>query len=143
VALDKAKLVEEILYLRKEVKRLRKALSKRALGIYSLLQHRGFKVYKKEPNENLLIPTKKYLKTYYQMLHKYSFRLFLRDVIKHQHLLTLDRLIRFATPSVTREYFDFLLEVKLLKKNQKKYSLVSESVTSFGETLEWYIAEIF
>ena len=143
MALDKAKLVEEILYLRKEVKRLRKALSKRALGIYSLLQHRGFKVYKKEPNENLLIPTKKYLKTYYQMLHKYSFRLFLRDVIKHQHLLTLDRLIRFATPSVTREYFDFLLEVKLLKKNQKKYSLVSESVTSFGETLEWYIAEIF
>ena len=46
------------------------------------------------------------------------FRLFFRDVIKHHGLLTLEKVTRYATLSVTREYLEFLLSVKLTTKKQ-------------------------
>ena len=48
-------------------------------------------IYKKEAAEDVLVPAQAYLGRYYRQLHKYSFRLFLRDVIKHQDLFTLER----------------------------------------------------
>jgi hypothetical protein len=77
------------------------------------------------------------------MLHKYSFRLFLRDVIKHRDSFTLEDVTRYATPSVTKEYLDYLLSVKLIRKRSKGYVLAKGPITSFGVTLEWYIAEVF
>jgi hypothetical protein len=77
------------------------------------------------------------------MMHKYSFRLLLRDVIKHQEQFTLEQVTRYATPSITKEYLDYLLSVKLLQKKTKGYVLAKGPVKSFGETLEWYIAEMF
>ncbi|MGE5173113.1 MAG: hypothetical protein ACM3MD_04715 [Betaproteobacteria bacterium] len=134
---------DELAYLRAEVKRLRKALSLQSPRIDVLLRRRGFKIYKKEPADDLLIPSKKYLNDYYKMLHKYSFRLFIRDVIKHQELFTLEDVARYATPSVTREYLDYLQSIKLIKKRTKGYALARGPITSFGTTLEWYIAEVF
>jgi hypothetical protein len=111
-------------------------------GIDALLKRRGFKVYKKEPAGDLLIPSKKYLAGYYRTLQKYSFRLFLRDVIKRQEFFTLEDVTRYATPAVTTEYLEYLLSVKLIKKRAKGYALARGPVTSFGATLEWFIAEI-
>ncbi len=134
---------DELTFLRAEVKRLRKALNRQSPGIDALLRRRGFKIYKKEPAEELLVPAKKYLAGYYRMLHKYSFRLFLRDVIKHRDSFTLEDVTRYATPSVTKEYLDYLLSVKLIRKRPKGYVLAKGPITSFGVTLEWYIAEVF
>jgi hypothetical protein len=143
VLLSDDKIFAELAYLREEVKRLRASLNILTPHIDVLLKRRGFMVYKKEPSEDLLIPSKKYLHSYYQMLHKYSFRLFLRDVIKHQGLFTLDQVTRYATPGVTKDYLDYLLSIKLVKKRAGVYSLTKGPVKSFGETLEWYIAEVF
>src|SRR5512147_3294092 len=137
-----AKTSDELKYLRAEVKRLRKALMRHSPGIDVLLKRRGFKVYKKEPPEDLLLPSKKYLAGYYRMLHKYSFRLLLRDVIKHQQFFTLEDVTRYATPEVTGEYLDYLLSVRLIKKRPKGYTLARGPITSFGATLEWFVAEI-
>jgi hypothetical protein len=137
-----AKTLNELAFLRAEVKRLRKALMRQSPGIDVLLKRRGFKVYKKEPADDLLVPSKKYLAGYYRMLHKYSFRLLLRDVIKRQEFFTLEDVTRYATPAVTGEYLDYLLSVKLIKKRQKGYALAKGPITSFGATLEWFIAEI-
>ncbi len=134
---------DELTYLRGEVRRLRKALSLRSPGIDVLLKRRGFKIYKKEPADDLLIPAKKDLNGYYKMLHKYSFRLFLRDVIKHQEFFTFEDVTRYATPSVTGKYLDYLLSLKLIKKRTRGYRLAKGPITSFGTTLEWYIAEVF
>ncbi len=134
---------DELTYLRTEVRRLRKALSLLSPGIDVLLKRRGFKIYKKEPADDLLIPATKDLNGYYKMLHKYSFRLFLRDVIKHQEFFTFEDVTRYATPSVTGEYLDYLLSIKLIKKRTKGYLLAKGPITSFGTTLEWYIAEVF
>jgi hypothetical protein len=137
-----ARTSNELTRLRAEVKRLRKALMRQSPAIDVLLKRRGFKVFKKEPAGDLLIPSKKYLTRYYRMLHKYSFRLFLRDVIKHQELFTLQEVTRYSTPAVTAKYLDYLLSVKLIKKRGRGYALAGGPITSFGATLEWFIAEI-
>lgn len=141
--MDDDRHIEKLAYLRTEVKRLRKALNKLSPAIDVLLKWRGFSIYKKEPAADLLIPAKKHLAAYYQMLHKYSFRLLLRDVIKHQMLFTLEQVTRYATPSITKEYLDYLVSIRLIRKKAKAYTLAKSPVTSFGATLEWYIAEIF
>jgi hypothetical protein len=143
VSIDDDKTTDELSHLRGEVKRLRKALNRQPPELDMLLRRRGFTIYKKEPADDLLLPAKKFFDRYYQLLHKYSFRLFLRDVIKHQGLFTLEQVARYATPAVTRKYLDNLLSFKLITKKQKSYSLVSRPITSFGPTLEWYVAEVF
>jgi len=141
--MDADKLIEELTYLRAEVKRLRKELDRQTTDLDTLLTQRGFRIYKKEPTGDLLVPTKQYLSRYYRLLHKYSFRLFLRDVIKHQDRFGLEDVTRYATLFVTREYIDYLMTIKLIQKKTKGYTLAKGPITSFGPTLEWYIAEIF
>jgi hypothetical protein len=140
---EEAKTSNELTLLRQEVKRLRRTLDRQTRDIDTLLRHRGFNIYKKEPADDLLIPQKRYQKKFYEMLHRYSFRLFLRDVIKHQQLFTLEQVTRYATPSVTKEYLDYLVHLKLVRKCEKGYSLAGGPIRSFGETLEWYVAEVF
>lgn len=134
---------EELAYLRKEVKRLHATINRLTPGLSVLLKRRGFTIYKKEPSDDLLIPAKKYQARYYQMLHKYSFRLLLRDVIKHQGPFTQEQVTRYATPGVTKKYLDYLLSVKLLDKKTRGYAVAKRTVKSFGATLEWYIAQVF
>ena len=143
VSTEKTKNLNELAFLREEVKRLRKTLNRQTLGLDMLLRHRGFIIYKREPADDLLIPQKKFQQKFYGMLHKYSFRLFLRDVIKHQKLFTPEQVTRYATPSVTKEYLDYLVSLKLVKKKENGYVLVRGPIRSFGETLEWYVAEVF
>jgi hypothetical protein len=141
--IDEDTVSEEFLFLRDEVKRLRRALNQRTPSLAMLLKRRGFTIYKKEPGDDLFIPAKRYIDKYYRMLQKYSFRLFLRDVIKHQHSLTLEQVTRYATPAVSKEYLDYLSSIKLIKKKGIGFVLSKGPIMSFGETLEWYVAELF
>ena len=137
------KIREELAVLRDEVRRLRKTLARLTPGIKAILKRRGFTIYKKEPSDDLLVPARKYQPRYYRMLHKYSFRLLLRDVIKQRDLFTAEEVTRYATPGVTKKYLDYLLSIRLLQKKTKGYVLAKGPGKSFGETLEWYIAEMF
>ncbi len=134
---------KELVHLRREVRRLRSAVSRLTPGLDALLKRRGFSIYKKEPVDDLLVPARKYQPGYFRMLHRYSFRLLLRDVIKHQEQLTAEQVARYATPAVTRKYLDYLLSIKLLRKKTGGFALARRPVTSFGSTLEWYIAGVF
>lgn len=133
--------LDELTFLRREVRRLRETLNRLAPGITELLRRRGFRIYKKEPSDDLLVPGPRRLEAYYRMLHKYSFRLFLRDVIKQQDVFTPEHVARYATAEVTREYSDYLCAAGLASRRAGGYVL-RRQVKSFGETLEWYIAEI-
>jgi hypothetical protein len=133
---------DELSYLKKEVRRLRESLNMLTPGIEMILKRRGFQIYKKEPSEDLLIPDTEFLNEYYRMLHKYSFRLFLRDVIKHQVFFTLEAVTRYATSEVTKKYLDYIVSINLAGRQTNGYKLVRH-IKSFGETLEWYIAELF
>ncbi|MFN3478793.1 MAG: hypothetical protein ACK415_00260 [Thermodesulfovibrionales bacterium] len=140
---------EDVAFLRAEVKRLRKALRDLTPSLEILLRRRGFKVYKKEPRDDLLIPMDKYIDDYYRLLHKYSFRLFLRDVIKHQDGFTMRDVTRYATTEVTEDYINVLLDFSLIEKTsvrqahdvEERYRLIKRPIKSFGPTLEWFMAE--
>jgi hypothetical protein len=135
-------ILDELVYLRKEVKRLRTRLNRLTPGLAALLKRRGFSIYKKEPSEDLFIPAKRYLNSYYLMLRKYSFRLFLRDVIKRQDRFSLETLTRYSTAGVTSSYLDYLKSLRLIRKKSGEFSVSKGPFRSFGETLEWFVAEL-
>jgi hypothetical protein len=132
---------DELSYLREEVRRLRESLNLLTPKLDIILRRRGFRVYKKEPSEDLLLPSGEFIDDYYRMLCKYSFRLFLRDVIKHQSFFTPEKVTRYATARVTGEYLDYIGRVGLVQRQEGGYTL-TRHIKSFGETLEWYVAEV-
>lgn len=129
--------------LLEEVRRLRQELSRLTPPLTTLLRRRGFLIYKKEPSDDLLLPAAKYRRGFYEMMHKYSFRLFLRDVIKYQESFTITHVSRYTGRDTARAYIDYLLEIGLIKQGKSGYSLAGGRIRSFGETLEWYISELF
>jgi hypothetical protein len=129
--------------LRNEIKRLRKSLTELTPTLSVLLKRRGFRIYRKEPSEDLLLPAKEFQNGYYELMKKYSFRLFLRDVIKHQDFFMLDNVTRYATAEVTRDYVEYLIKVDLVEKVSDSFRLSLRPIKSFGETLEWFVSETF
>ncbi len=121
---------------------MRTVVTERLPSLAALLKRRGFLVYKQQPEEDLFVPSARGRDAWYAMLHRYSFRLFLRDVIKHQALFTLADVARYATPQKTQGYIEFLRSLRLIRKTGAGYRIV-RPITSFGPTLEWYTAEIF
>jgi hypothetical protein len=128
--------------LKAEIKRLRKKLSEFTPPLEAILKRRGFTIYKREPSEDLLVPDKRHAPAFYEKLKKYSFRLFLRDVIKYQNLFTVEKVTNYATGQVSEQYIDFLLKAKIAEKIVKGYRLRKRPIKSFGETLEWFIARL-
>lgn len=129
--------------LREEIRRLRKSFSELTPPLEVLLKRRGFRIFKKEPSEDLLLPDNKFIDSFYEMLKKYSFRLFLRDVIKHQKFFKLENVTRYATSEVTKDYLEYLRDIGLIEKLSDGFKLSFGPIKSFGETLEWFVAEIF
>jgi hypothetical protein len=134
---------DETHYLRDEIRRLRKSLSELTPPLSVLLKRRGFRIYKKEPSEDLLLPQKEFFDNYFEMMKKYSFRLFLREVIKHQEFFMLEDVTRYATAEVTKEYVDYMNKIGLVEKLPDGFRLSKRPVKSFGETLEWFVSETF
>jgi hypothetical protein len=134
---------DETTSLREEIKRLRKSLSELTPTLDVLLKRRGFKIFKKEPSEDLLLPEEKHIRSYYEMMKKYSFRLFLREVIKHQKFFRLEDVTRYATSEVTEDYLKYMINTGLVERLSDGFRLSIIPIKSFGETLEWFIAEIF
>lgn len=136
---------DEASSLREEIRRLRKSLTELTPSLPALLRRRGFRIYKEEPIEDVLLPDARFIDEYYRLLNKYSFRLFLRDVIKHQKGFTVKDVTRYSTHEVTGDYVAFLLRIGLVRKTRGhgSYRLAKGPVKSFGPTLEWFLSEIF
>jgi len=135
--------LDEAEYLRDEIRRLRKSLSELTPPLDVLLKRRGFRIYKKEPSEDLLLPEEEFLGSYYEMMKRYSFRLFLRELIKHQRFFRLENVTRYATAEVTKDYLDYMRKIDLVEKFSDGFRLSGGPIKSFGETLEWFVSETF
>ena len=143
--MNEDKIQDEVLHLRAEIKRLRKSLAELSPSLPVVLRRRGFRIFRKEPADDLLLPEGRFIDEYYSLLQKYSFRLFLRDVIQRQHLFTIRDVTRYSTQEVTEEYASFLLRIGLIIKEEgtDAHLLRKRPVKSFGPTLEWFLSEIF
>jgi hypothetical protein len=133
---------EELVYLRNENRRLRESLNLLTSPLEALLKRHGFRVFSKNPREDLLLPSEEFIDAYYCMLHRYSFRLFLREVIKYQTSFRTENVVRYAAADVTADYLQYLLSLGIIAETEGGFQLAGRRIRSFGETLEWYAAEI-
>jgi Holliday junction resolvase-like predicted endonuclease len=140
------RLKEELEAFRQELVALRKNLPV-DVPIKNLLKERGLRVFRQNPAEKLLLPPDipPGMKTrFYELLRRYSFRLFLRDMTKKSQGFRIADLVRYVSPEVAEHYVGFLLSVGTIEKKDKKaFRIRNESITSFGPTLEWFVAEVF
>jgi hypothetical protein len=89
-----------------------------------------------------LAPAKR--ETFYQLMRRYSFRLFLRDLIQFQENADLKVLTRYCSIRTVRSYLKSLAELGMVTIGRDRaYRLVSAQISSFGPTLEWYVSEVF
>ncbi len=111
-----------------------------------MLKRRGFSILKENPTEYLLFPPDmdpEDIATFYEMMKKYSFRLFLRDVIKRRHTFGVEELVRYSTREWVERYMEELVGWGLAERvDGGRYRLKREQVFSFGDTLEWFVAMI-
>lgn len=141
-AQNDSKLRAELRTLRGEVRRLRRKLRVLTPPLAVLLRRRGFTVHKKEPVADLLVPDAQYVDGYYRLLHKYSFRLFLRDAIQQQDRFTVELLTRYSAARTVRAYIGHLVDMGMASPAAGGFRLTDRPVLSFGPTLEWYVAEL-
>lgn len=116
-------------------------------SIEKLLNSRGLKIFKKNPDDRLFFPPnmpEPQKNRFYEMMKKYSFRLVIRDIIKKHDRFRINDLTHYCSQAVVKRYCEKLLEMGVIAKKEKgAYSTVVPSLYSFGPTLEWFISEMF
>ena len=147
-------LLREIQSLKRKVSRLsREIQSIKAISaedpspVEKMLRMRGVKVFRKNPTERLLFPpdfAPFHRARFYEMMKKYSFRLVLRDIIKHQQRFRIRDLTHYCSSKVAQGYCDLLCEMGvIINDGTEGYRTRLSPLYSFGPTLEWFIAEMF
>ncbi len=134
--------LDELEELQAEIARLRKALAAAAPDLESMLRLRGFNIHVKQQDDDLLLPGPDEQDAFFEQMKRYSFRLFLRDVIKYQDGFTLKEVSRYASRDATGDFIEYLGELGLITGEGEHYRL-SRQIKSFGSTLEWFMAELF
>jgi hypothetical protein len=148
------KILKELQSLKKKVQRLSKEIEaikvlslEESSPVESMIKMRGMKVFRKNPAERLFFPPdlKPFFKNqFYEKMKKYSFRLVLRDMIKHQDQFRIQDLTHYCSLKAAQGYCDLLYEMGILQKDRAgRYRTRLSPLYSFGPTLEWFIAEMF
>lgn len=142
-----ARLAADVAALGREVAALRQGLAEAFPSPGDALRRRGLPVAKAEPMEDVILPpdlSAEGRAALYAQLGKYSFRLFLRDLIACRDGFGSRDLTRFCSPRVARGYLRFLRDHDIIEPvSTGRYRLVRRTVRSFGGTLEWFVAEVF
>jgi len=147
-------ILRELQSLKRKVQRLSKEIETlKAISledpspVEGMLKMRGIKVFRKNPADRLFFPsdlTPFYKNQFYEVMKKYSFRLVLRDMIKHQNRFRIQDLTHYCSPRVAQRYCNLLREMgAIVKEGVGRYRTRVSPLYSFGPTLEWFIAEMF
>ncbi|MBI5166369.1 MAG: hypothetical protein HY998_01330 [candidate division NC10 bacterium] len=141
------RILGELSALRRDLEDLRRRLEKESPSLEDSLRRRGFRLGKWNPTEELIFPDDlppAQIDYLFEMLHRYSFRIFLRDVIAHREALRASQLTKFCSAPTVGEYLDFLEKGRIIETvDPLTYRLAKETVRSFGGTLEWFVAQVF
>jgi hypothetical protein len=96
--------------------------------------------------KHLLLPSGEHpraLDTYYTLLKKYSFRLFLRDIIQFQKSIHLKDLQKYCSQRTAAQYLQLLVDWHMVNRSGKNtFQLAYADIKSFGDTFEWLVAQI-
>jgi hypothetical protein len=137
----------KVLRLSREFEAIKETLLQDPSPVEKRLHMRGIRVLRKNPSEKLFFPPDLpplFRTRFYQAMKRYSFRLVLRDVIKHQNGFRVQDLTHYSSAEVAQKYCDLLLELRIIRTEGKsRFRTVVTPLPSFGPTLEWFIAEMF
>lgn len=133
--------------LQKDFNLLRERVFLQDTSLVEMLERRGLEIFCKNPSETLFFPVDflpGHLLRLYQLLKRYSFRLFVRDLIRTEGSFVPSELTHFCSEKAVKRYLVILLELGLIEVTPGgSYRLLTVPVSSFGGTLEWFLAEIF
>lgn len=132
--------------LRKEVASLRRGLERMGGGLKGILGRRGLRLHRLAPADRLLVSpglSDEWKDRLYDLLHRYPFRLLLRDIIKAKDGFRAEEMTSYSPLYAVRGYLSSLEGLGLVARDPNgRYRLTRTRVTSFGETLEWFVAEV-
>ena len=132
--------------LRDEVAALREEQRTFRHPVELLLWQRGLPVFAHGDLSRTLLPphcAPSAKEHFYQLMRRYSFRLFLRDLIQFPEGAGLKALTRYCSVRTVRSYLKELAELGVVALgSDRSYQLISKQISSFGPTLEWYVSEI-
>jgi hypothetical protein len=151
---ESEKILKELQSLKRKVQRLAKEIQtlktlsiEDSPSVEGMLKMRGIRVFRKNPTDRLFFPPElppSYKNQFYETMKKYSFRLVLRDIIKHQDRFRVQDLTHYCSPKVAKGYCDLLYKMGAIQKDRTgRYRTRVLPIYSFGPTLEWFIAEMF
>jgi hypothetical protein len=111
------------------------------------LKGRGLRVHRQKRQDKLLIPPglpPPLTTEFYEKMKRYSFRLFLRDLVQTENSFYSNDLTRYCSSRVAEEYIGFLRMTDTVTRVQgNRYRINCPGISSFGPTLEWFVAELF
>ena len=140
-------LKKEVHKLSLKIESVRIASPRDPCSVENLVKARGLQIFRKDPPDHLLFSpdiSSLHRSKLFDMMKKYSFRLVLRDMIKHQTRFRVDDLTHYCSREVAQSYADFLHQLGIIEKIRNGgYRTRVSPLYSFGPTLEWFIAEMF
>ncbi len=140
------RLRDEIQGLKEEVRYLRESQTPGLSELKGMLRRRGLDPYRENPTQHLIFPstfTSEEKERFFLLFQKYSFRLFVREILHRPAGFQLADVIRFSTPETGRNYLRRLRDLDLVEEcGRRRYRLSFPAVASLGPTLEWFMAEL-
>jgi hypothetical protein len=145
--LDKqvGELKAEVAELKQELQSLTERQNANRHPLETLLWQQGFPVLAHGGQSQLVFPqniSSRELASFYQLMRRYSFRLFMRDLIQFPEGNNPVALTRYCSLKTVKSYLRVLSDLGIVSRADAGYRLLKK-VPSFGATLEWYVCEIF
>lgn len=139
-------LLSEIQALRLELQAVQSSCQTSRSIIEMMLRRRGILEVKYTSGDRLLLPDKPSKEAedeLYHLMQKYSFRIFARDLITSIEQISLERLTRYCSEEVAQQYLSTLMQHQIVRQTEERgFEFTNRHVTNFGDTLEWFVAQV-
>lgn len=115
------------------------------LQLERALKLRGYSITDSCSLDRVILPKNKdVFERYYNYLFSYRFRRFLSDIIqiKNYGFFDINLLLTRWDKKEIFEYLDFLLISGIVEEKDNKFYFYYKTLDNFGETLEWFIAQV-
>jgi hypothetical protein len=115
--------------------------------VEEMLLRRAWRVLDANPRDGLIFPKRVKRdaeRLFYELMKKYSFRLFLRNAVSFEDGFELDKLLQYSTRECVEGYAEALLEAGIVERaGRSKFAFVVPPIRGFGPSLEWFVATMF
>ena len=139
-------ILTELQELRQQFQEFRRSVPSNRTIIERMLQRRGISSIKYTPRNYIVLPANCVKSTedeIYHLMKKYSFRIFLRDLIRYADHLKPEHLTKYCSQDVAQQYLATLLDHQIVQHvSAERYTFTVGKIRNFGDTLEWFVAKV-